>query len=99
MSILNADDIDRIAHLAKLIIPENKNQSMQRELNKILNLVTKMDEVDTTTVEPLSHPYDVSQPLREDIVTEPNQRALLQEVAPQIEAGLYIVPLVIENEE
>lgn len=98
MSTLSADDIDRIAHLAKLIIPENKNQSMKRELNKILSLVTQMDEVDTTTVEPLSHPYDISQPLREDIVTESNQRTLLQEMAPQIEAGLYIVPVVIESE-
>lgn len=98
MATLNAGDIDKIAHLAKLIIPESKNQSMKKELNKILDLVTKMDEVDTTMVEPLSHPYDVSQPLREDIVTETNQRTLLQKIAPQTEAGLYIVPVVIESE-
>ena len=99
MSTLNVSDINKIAHLAKLIIPENKNQSMKKELNKILDLVTQMDKVDTTTVEPLSHPYDVSQPLREDIVTESNQRTLLQEMAPQTEAGLYVVPVVIKSEE
>ena len=99
MSTLNASDIDKIAHLAKLIIPRNKNQSMQKELNKILDLVAQMDEVDTTTVEPLLHPHDVPQPLREDIVTEPDQRTLLQKIAPQTEAGFYMVPVVIESEE
>lgn len=99
MSTLSAGDVDKIAHLAKLIIPENENQSIQKELNKILDLVTQMDEADTATVEPLAHPYDVPQPLREDIVTEPDQHTLLQKMAPQIEAGLYIVPVVIENEE
>lgn len=99
MSILNTSNIDKIAHLAKLIIPKNKNQSIKKELNKILDLVTQMDEVDTTMIEPLSHPYNVSQPLREDIVTETNQRALLQSIAPQTEAGLYMVPVVIESEE
>ena len=99
MSTLSADDIDKIAHLAKLIVPKNRNQSIKKELNNILDLVTKMDKVDTTTVEPLSHPYDVCQPLREDIITEPNQRTLLQETAPKIKAGFYIVPTIIESEK
>lgn len=98
MSTLNADDIDKIAHLAKLIIPKNKNQSIKKELNKILDLVTQMDKADSTMVEPLSHPCNIFQPLREDIVTEPNQRTLLQKIAPQIKTGFYIVPVVVEEE-
>ncbi|QTS83658.1 Asp-tRNA(Asn)/Glu-tRNA(Gln) amidotransferase subunit GatC [Coxiella endosymbiont of Amblyomma nuttalli] len=99
MSILDASEIDKIAHLAKLIIPENKKKSIQKELNKILDLVAKMKKIDTKTVEPLLHPYDMPQPFREDIVTEPDQHTLLQKVAPQIETGLYIVPTVIKDEE
>lgn len=92
-------EIYKIAYLAKLSIREEELPSIKKKLNRILNLVEKMDEIDTKNVEPLAHPLDESQPLREDQVTEINQRELFQKIAPEINAGLYIVPKVLENEE
>ena len=99
MSTLSTKDIDRIANLAKLTIPQQENTALLKELNKILNLVEKMNTTDTSQIPPLAHPYDEKQPLRNDIVTEPDQRILLQKNAPQVEAGLYIVPAVINNDD
>lgn len=99
MTTLTTDAIKHIAHLAKLTIPEEDNALLQNELNKILNMVAKMDTVNTDKVKPLAHPYDEKQSLREDAVTEPNQRELFQRIAPQTQAGLYIVPAVIDNND
>lgn len=99
MTMLTTDAIKHIAHLAKLTIPEEDNALLQNELNKILDMVAKMDTVNTDKVEPLAHPYDEKQSLREDAVTEPNQRELFQRIAPQTQAGLYIVPAVIDNND
>lgn len=57
-----------------------------------------MNQVDTTDIEPLAHPLDIPQRLREDKVTEPNLRDKFQAIAPQVESGLYLVPKVIEDE-
>ena len=98
MSTLKKNDINKIVNLAKLLISKRENQSLRENLNEILKLVDKMNQIDTTHIEPLAHPFSETQPLREDIVTELNQRALFQKNAPQVEAGLYTVPVVIENE-
>ena len=98
MSSLNSIDIDKIANLSKLIIPKNENDSLLQVLNKTLSLVAKMNKVNTSTTEPLVHPYDEMQILREDQITETNQRDLFQRNAPQVDAGLYMVPVVIDNE-
>ena len=66
------------------------------ELNAILGMVERMQAVDTSGVEPMSHPQAFAQRLREDAVTEPDRRAAYQSVAPQVEDGLYLVPRVIE---
>jgi aspartyl-tRNA(Asn)/glutamyl-tRNA(Gln) amidotransferase subunit C len=65
-------------------------------LNGILELVGRMSEVDTAGVEPMSHPENAGQRLREDRVTEHDEREAFQSVAPQVEDGLYLVPKVIE---
>ena len=98
MTILQKDDVDYLANLAKLIIPKENYPAVLEKLNNILKIVEKMNSVDTTGIEPLAHPYDETQPLRADEVTEPNQRSLFQNIAPQTESGLYIVPAVIDNE-
>jgi len=67
-----------------------------RNLSNILDLVEQMDSVDTDNVEPMAHPMEMVQRLREDVVTETNQREHFQQIAPQIENGLYLVPQVIE---
>lgn len=96
MATLTTDDIDKMAHLAKLIVSKNDTPSLLKELNKILAMVAAMDQVDTTSIQPMAHPYDEKQTMRDDLVIEKNQRELFQKIAPKVEAGLYLVPTVIE---
>jgi aspartyl-tRNA(Asn)/glutamyl-tRNA(Gln) amidotransferase subunit C len=98
MSTLNVTDIDKIANLAKLTFPQQEHTLMLEKLNKILDLVAQMNRVDTSNTPVLAHPSDINQPLRADVVTETNQRDLFQQNAPHVEAGLYIVPAVIDSE-
>lgn len=93
---LQRADIEKIAHLARLGIAEADVPEYARELSNILGLVEQMSAVDTAGVTPMAHPLDAQQRLREDVVTEQNQRELLQANAPQVEAGLFLVPQVIE---
>lgn len=98
MNALTKADIQKIAELSKLHIPENNISSMTQELEKILKLVDKMNQIDTEQTPPLAHPFDATQPLRSDNITEHNQRDLLQRDAPQVEAGLYLVPKFVDSE-
>jgi aspartyl-tRNA(Asn)/glutamyl-tRNA(Gln) amidotransferase subunit C len=93
---LDADDIKAIAKLARLKIDEADVPSYATNLSNILDLVEQMNSVDTQGVVPMSHPLDVVQRLREDKVTETNQRDQLQTIAPATQEGLYLVPRVIE---
>jgi len=93
---LSRDQVKRIAHLARIDISEAEAEQMQTQLNDIFHLIEDMQAVDTSGVEPMSHAQDVMLRLREDAVTESDQRALFQSVAPQVEGGLYLVPKVVE---
>jgi aspartyl-tRNA(Asn)/glutamyl-tRNA(Gln) amidotransferase subunit C len=93
---LDAKEVRKIAHLARLAVDEADIPEYARNLSRILELVEQMNAVDTSAVAPLSHSLDAGQRLREDVVTEPNQRELFQSIAPQVDAGLYLVPKVIE---
>ena len=93
---LERDDVEKIAHLARLGIAEQDIPEYARNLSNILDLVAQMDSVDTDNVEPMAHPMEMVQRLREDTVTETDQRDHFQQVAPQTENGLYLVPKVIE---
>ena len=93
---LDSNDVNKIAHLARLAIDEKDVPGYASNLSDILNLVEQMNSVDTDNVVPMAHPLDVSQRLREDVVTEEDQRENFQQIAPQVEAGLYLVPKVIE---
>jgi aspartyl-tRNA(Asn)/glutamyl-tRNA(Gln) amidotransferase subunit C len=94
--MLSLDQVRAIADLARIDVPTSELGRLQDELNGILAMVDAMRAVDTTGVEPMAHPQAVSQRLREDRVTETDQRELFQEAAPQTEDGLYLVPRVIE---
>ncbi|HLF95890.1 MAG TPA: Asp-tRNA(Asn)/Glu-tRNA(Gln) amidotransferase subunit GatC [Methylococcaceae bacterium] len=94
--MLNAEDVNKIAWLARLKIDADKAESYARDLSGILDFVAQMNAVDTAGIEPLAHPLDQTQRLRPDRVTEPDQRELFQSIAPQVDAGLYLVPKVIE---
>lgn len=93
---LNKSDVEKIAQLARLQIAEADIPHYATSLSNILHLVEQMGAVDTTGVEIMAHPLDARQRLRPDEVTETDQRTLFQSIAPQVEAGLYLVPKVIE---
>jgi aspartyl-tRNA(Asn)/glutamyl-tRNA(Gln) amidotransferase subunit C len=95
---LGPEDVKKIAHLARLAVSDEDIAPLCKDLTNILQLVAEMGQADTSNVQPLAHPYDIEQPLRKDAITKSNERELLQSIAPDTQAGLYIVPQVIESE-
>ena len=93
---LDASDVEKIAHLARLGINVDDIPGYARNLTDILSFVEQLNSVDTSGVEPLAHPLDATQRLRPEVVTEGDNREHFQQVAPETEAGLYLVPQVIE---
>jgi aspartyl-tRNA(Asn)/glutamyl-tRNA(Gln) amidotransferase subunit C len=93
---LSIDDVKKVARLARLKVSEQEAQTAHAQLSGIFGLIEEMQAVDTAGIAPMSHAQDVPQRLRADVVTETNQRELFQSIAPQVEAGLYLVPQVIE---
>jgi aspartyl-tRNA(Asn)/glutamyl-tRNA(Gln) amidotransferase subunit C len=90
------EDVRRVAQLARLRLDDAQAEQMLAELNAIFGLIAEMRAIDTAAVEPMSHPRDVAQRLRPDAVIEPDRRDALLALAPRTEAGLYLVPKVIE---
>lgn len=94
---LPPEDVVKVAHLARLAISETDIPKYSENLTNILQFIEQMNQIDTRQVEPMAHPLDAHQRLREDKVTEQNQRELFQSLTPYTEAGLYLVPQVIES--
>jgi aspartyl-tRNA(Asn)/glutamyl-tRNA(Gln) amidotransferase subunit C len=93
---LDKSDVESIAHLARLEISETDIPHYAENLSDILSLMEQMNAVDTAGVTPMAHPLEMAQRLREDVVSEENRREHLQEHAPSVENGLFLVPKVIE---
>ena len=93
---LERSDVEKIAHLARLAISEEECSRYAADLSNILDLVAQMDAVDTVGVAPMAHPLHMVQRLRPDTPTESDQRERFQSIAPLTDAGLYLVPKVIE---
>ena len=93
---LSTADVQKVAHLARLAMNDTEIEAARSQLSGIFELIEQMQAVDTSGIEPMSHAQDLSQRLREDRVTESDQRELFQSIAPQVESGLYLVPQVIE---
>ncbi len=93
---LDAEDVKKIAVLARLKIEPDDIPGYATNLSNILDLVEQMNTVDTEGVIPMSHPMDAVQRLREDKVTETDQHERFQKIAPLTQDGLYLVPKVIE---
>ncbi|CAH2770998.1 MAG: Aspartyl-tRNA(Asn) amidotransferase subunit C (EC @ Glutamyl-tRNA(Gln) amidotransferase subunit C (EC [uncultured Caballeronia sp.] len=97
---LNLTDVKRIAHLARLELPEHEAEPTLARLNDFFGLVEQMQAVDTTDIEPLAYPIKqiekVELRLRNDVVTEHVNREEFQRPAPAVRDGLYLVPKVIE---
>lgn len=93
---LTATDVAKIAHLARLELTADEEGRVTDRLNDILGMIDRLQAADTAGVAPMAHPMDATQPLRDDVVTETNHREAYQAIAPATEAGLYLVPKVIE---
>jgi len=93
---LSLDDVSRIARLARIEISPTEAAQTQNQLNGILAFVEQLQAVNTDGIEPMAHAADVLQRLRPDVVTEADRREAFQAIAPETEAGLYLVPKVIE---
>ena len=93
---LSSEDVNKIAHLARLSISKEDVSQYAKNLSDILSFVAQMNAVDTKEVAPMAHPQDAVQRLRQDEVTERNEREHFLRIAPQAESGLYLVPKVIE---
>ena len=93
---LTLEQVRRVAHLARIEVSNAEAEATLGHLNGIFTLIEAMQAVDTQGVEPMAHAQDLAQRLRPDCVTEQNRRADFLAIAPETEAGLYLVPKVIE---
>ena len=93
---LTPEEVQRIAELARIGISDAEAHTIQGELNDIFEMIGRMQKVDTEGIAPMTHAQGVALRLREDKVTEGDERQRFQKVAPQVEQGLYLVPKVIE---
>ena len=93
---LTKDDIQKIAHLARIAIDDADISKYTQELSSTLKLIENMNRINTDNITPMAHPLDCAQRLRADDVTTHDERAKFQKLAPKVEAGLYLVPKVIE---
>lgn len=94
---LTPEDVKKIGHLARLNLSDQDIATYTPQLSEILNFIEQMNEANTDNILPIAHSVEVSQRMRVDIVTETNLRDKFQDIAPQVEAGLYLVPKVIEE--
>ena len=93
---LTPGDVRRIAHLARLEVTDAEAAETLVQLNNIFGLIEQLQSVDTTDIEPMSHPLGGSQRLRDDLATEPDNREANMRNAPARQDGLFLVPRVIE---
>lgn len=94
--VFERQQVEQLARLARLGLDEAVLARTTQSLGDVLSLIDQLQAADTTGVEPMAHPLDAVQRLRADVVSEPNQRAALQAIAPAVADGLFLVPKVIE---
>ena len=95
---LSDQELKEIAYLARINVKDESLSSLKVELEEILKLFEELNEADTSDVDAMSHPLDLSQPVRKDEVTEKKEREELLKNAPSSKSGLFLVPKVIEGE-
>lgn len=93
---LSPSEVAKIAHLARLQLSPDEESATTARLNDILGMIDRLQAAGTTGITPMAHPLDATQPLRDDVVTERDRHEAYQAIAPATEAGLYLVPKVIE---
>ena len=93
---IERQQVEQLARLARIALDESTLARTTSSLGDVLALIDQLQAADTAGIEPMAHPLDAVQRLRPDVVTEPDLRAALQAIAPAVEAGLFLVPKVIE---
>jgi aspartyl-tRNA(Asn)/glutamyl-tRNA(Gln) amidotransferase subunit C len=93
---ISEQEMARVAELARIRLDEATVNEVTRRIRDILAMIDQMQAVDTADVAPMANPLDAVQRLREDVVSEPDQRERFLAIAPATEEGLYLVPRVIE---
>lgn len=93
---LTTSDVQKIARLSRLHLSDEELNAVEIQLNNVFTMLEKMQAIPTDGVEPMRHPHEVALRLREDVVSESNQRERYQEHAPLVQDGLYLVPKVID---
>ncbi|MBX3664008.1 MAG: Asp-tRNA(Asn)/Glu-tRNA(Gln) amidotransferase subunit GatC [Burkholderiales bacterium] len=93
---IQLDDVRRAAHLARIAVDDAEAEAALAQLTRVFGLIEQMQAVDVSGIEPMAHAQDLVLRLRADEVTETDRREHFQAVAPAVEAGLYLVPKVIE---
>ena len=93
---LTLDDVNRIAHLARIEVEPHEAEQVLLQLSGIFGLIEEMRAVNTDGVEPMAHAQDLTLRLRADEVADTDQHRLFQTIAPEVEKDLYLVPKVIE---
>ena len=93
---MHKNEIKQLAHLARIDIDEGSIDDVAGSITQILKFVDQLQAADTSHVSPMSHPLNTKQRLRADVVTERNNRESLQDIAPAVENGLFLVPKVID---
>lgn len=95
---LTLDDVRRVAYLARIEISDAEADATLVKLTSIFGMIEALQKVDTEGVEPMAHAQDIAMRLREDraVAVDPAEQKSFQEIAPQIEDGLYLVPRVVE---
>lgn len=93
---LSPEQVQQVAHLARLELKPEKTTLYAAQLSNILAMVDQLAAAKTEGVAPMAHPLELTQRLRADVVSEPDRRETFQAHAPSAEAGLFLVPKVIE---
>ena len=93
---IDKSDVGKVAHLARIALSEQELSQYAKEFETIMAFIDQINATDTDCIEALASPCDTQLRLREDTVTESNDRKTHVAISPQSEAGLYLVPRVIE---
>ena len=93
---LTASDVQKIARLSRLALSDAELEATEKQLNNVFDMIAKMQKIPTEGVKPMRHPHELALRLRDDNVSAENQREHYQECAPLVQAGLYLVPKVLD---
>lgn len=94
---LSPEAVKKIAHLARLSVSQEDIKHYANKLSQVIEFIEEMNKIDTSAIDPLAHPLNLADHPREDVISEANLREIYQRLAPEVEAGLYLVPQVIEE--